>query len=84
MANFLIQNNLDNLFICNKYYGDHKGDWVNEKSLTNPTSKNGIARLDAENVWKNLSEKINLQIQIFRLAGIYSNNFNIFKKTSEW
>ena len=61
-------------------YGDHKGDWVNEKSLTNPTSKNGIARLDAENVWKNLSEKINLQIQIFRLAGIYSNNFNILKR----
>ena len=61
-------------------YGDHKGDWVNEKSLTNPTSKNGIARLDAENVWKNLSEKINLQIQIFRLAGIYSKNFNILKR----
>ena len=31
-------------------------------------------------MWKNLSEKINLQIQIFRLAGIYSNNFNILKR----
>ena len=52
-------------------YGDHKGDWVNEKSLTNPTSKNGIARLDQKMVEKFI-RKINLQIQIFRLAGIYS------------
>ncbi len=61
-------------------YGDHKGDWVNEKSSTNPTSKNGIDRLNAERAWESLSSKINLPLQIFRLAGIYSYEFNILKR----
>ena len=26
-------------------YGDHKGNWVNEESITKPTSSNGINRL---------------------------------------
>ena len=61
-------------------YGDHKGEWVNEKSATKPTSPNGLSRLEAENVWKSLSLKNNYPLQIFRLAGIYSNEFNILKK----
>ena len=35
-------------------YGDHKGDWVNEDSATQPTSDNGISRLEAEKNWKSL------------------------------
>ncbi len=61
-------------------YGDHHGDWVNEESITKPTSQNGINRLKAENTWKSLSNKINFPLQIFRLAGIYSNEFNILKR----
>ncbi len=61
-------------------YGDHKGDWVNEDSATLPTSVNGISRLEAENNWKSLSNKKNFPLQIFRLAGIYSNEFNILKR----
>jgi len=61
-------------------YGDHKGDWVNEKSETKPTSPTGINRLKAENIWKSLSSKKNFPLQIFRLAGIYSNKFNILKR----
>ena len=61
-------------------YGDHKGDWVNEKSITKPTSVNGKSRLQAENNWKSLSNKNNYPLQIFRLAGIYSNEFNILKR----
>tara|TARA_B100000579_G_C22751420_1_gene814223 strand:- start:204 stop:1082 length:879 start_codon:yes stop_codon:yes gene_type:complete len=61
-------------------YGNHNGAWVNENSNTNPTSKNGIHRLNAENSWKEFSEKNNLPLQIFRLAGIYSNEFNILKR----
>ena len=61
-------------------YGDHKGDWVNEDSATQPTSDNGINRLEAEKNWKSLSNKKNYPIQIFRLAGIYSNEFNILKR----
>ena len=58
-------------------YGDHKGEWVNENSKTNPTSDNGIARLKAENSWFSLEKNNKLPIQIFRLSGIYSNKKNI-------
>ena len=61
-------------------YGDHKGEWVNETSVTKPTSLNGVERLRAENLWKDLSKKNNLPLQIFRLAGIYSNKYNILKR----
>ena len=58
-------------------YGDHKGEWVNENSKTNPTSVNGMARLKAENAWLSLEKKNKLPVQIFRLSGIYSNEKNI-------
>ena len=58
-------------------YGDHNGDWVNEKSLTKPTSENGISRLAAEKKWISIYKESNLPIQIFRLSGIYSNSNNI-------
>ena len=61
-------------------YGDHKGDWVNEESITKPTSPSGINRLEAENAWLKLSKKNNLPLQIFRLAGIYSKDFNILSR----
>ena len=61
-------------------YGDHNGDWVNENSETKPSSPNGIQRLNAEKTWKNFSKKSNLPLQIFRLAGIYSNEYNILKR----
>ena len=61
-------------------YGDHKGDWVNENSTTKPSSPNGISRLKAENTWLKLSNKRNYPLQIFRLAGIYSNDYNILKR----
>ncbi len=61
-------------------YGDHKGEWVNEKSATQPTSSSGLNRLKAENSWKSLSSKHNFPLQIFRLAGIYSNESNILKR----
>ena len=61
-------------------YGNHNGEWVSEISKTKPSSSNGIARLNAENLWKNLAKKNDLPLQIFRLAGIYSNKFNILKR----
>ena len=61
-------------------YGDHSGDWVSEKSATKPTSSNGIDRLKVEKLWNNLTLKNNLPIQIFRLSGIYSKNFNVLKR----
>ncbi|MEC7136643.1 MAG: NAD-dependent epimerase/dehydratase family protein [Pseudomonadota bacterium] len=61
-------------------YGDHKGDWVNENSITKPSSTNGINRLQAENTWLSLSSEKNYPLQIFRLAGIYSNEYNILRR----
>ena len=58
-------------------YGDHKGEWVNENSETNPTSVNGVARLKVENSWISLEKDNKLSVQIFRLSGIYSNKKNI-------
>ena len=40
-------------------YGDHKGEWVNENSITKPSSPNGVSRLQAENSWTSLSNKNN-------------------------
>ena len=61
-------------------YGNHNGDWVDENSKTNPTSKNGMDRLSAEKSWLNLADKKNLPLQIFRLSGIYSNQYNILTR----
>ena len=61
-------------------YGDHKGEWVNENSKTNPISTNGIARLKAENAWVSLEKNNKIPVQIFRLSGIYSNEKNILKR----
>jgi len=58
-------------------YGDHKGEWVNENSKTNPISNNGVARLKAESSWVLLEKNNKLPVQIFRLSGIYSNEKNI-------
>ena len=87
VANFL-DKNLINLTNCKwitylsatSVYGDHKGEWVNENSITKPTSANGLRRLEAENTWKSLSDEKNYPLQIFRLAGIYSNEYNILKR----
>ena len=61
-------------------YGNHDGEWVNENSETKPTSKNGIERLKVEKEWMKLAIKFNLPFQIFRLSGIYSNQYNILKR----
>ena len=58
-------------------YGDHSGGWVDEKSETKPTSPNGVGRLKVEKEWMELAVKFDLPLQIFRLSGIYSNQFNI-------
>ncbi len=61
-------------------YGNHNGNWVDERSETNPTTKNGINRLNAENLWLDFSKKNNLPLQVFRLSGIYSEQNNILKR----
>lgn len=61
-------------------YGNHNGEWVDENSETKPTSQNGIERLKVEKEWMHLASKYDLPFQIFRLSGIYSNQYNILKR----
>ena len=61
-------------------YGNHNGKWVDENSETKPTSPNGVGRLKVEKEWMQLAIKFDLPFQIFRLSGIYSNQFNILKR----
>ena len=61
-------------------YGDHMGEWVNEKSETLPKSKNGIERLAVENNWLKFYEEHKIPLQIFRLSGIYSNKNNVLER----
>ena len=61
-------------------YGDHSGEWVDENSETKPTFSNGVERLKVEKKWMELASKFDLPIQIFRLSGIYSNQYNILTR----
>ena len=87
----IVVKNFENIFKVSKFkwltylsatsvYGDHKGEWVDEKSKTNPTSSTGTQRLKAEQSWMKLAENQNLPMQIFRLSGIYSHESNVLKK----
>lgn len=55
-------------------YGDHKGDWVDEKTPPKPNEPRSIRRLKAEKDWLSLFTKNKVPVHIFRLAGIYGPN----------
>jgi hypothetical protein len=57
-------------------YGDRGGEWVDEKSHAEPTSKRGSRRARAEQQWLDLFESYDLPVHIFRLAGIYGPGRN--------
>ena len=90
----IVIKNFKNIFSRNKtkwltylsatsVYGDHKGEWVDEKSKTNPTSTTGVQRLKAEKSWMDLAKNQNLPLQIFRLSGIYSNEYNVLSRIKD-
>jgi nucleoside-diphosphate-sugar epimerase len=58
-------------------YGDHQGGWVDEMTSVAPTTKRGIARINAEQEWQAIPD---LPLHIFRLAGIYGPNRGPFEK----
>ena len=58
-------------------YGDHGGDWVDETTPLKPSTKRGIARVQAESAWAAIPD---LPLHIFRLAGIYGPGRGPFAK----
>ena len=57
-------------------YGDRGGDFVDETSLIQPSSKRGQRRARAERQWLDLYESYGLPVHVFRLAGIYGPGRN--------
>ena len=57
-------------------YGNHDGGWVDEYSPLNPSTQRGQFREAAELSWS----KLNLNLHIFRLAGIYGPGRGPFSK----
>jgi nucleoside-diphosphate-sugar epimerase len=52
-------------------YGDHGGSWVEETTPARPTQPRSIARLAAERSWQALALEVGINLDIFRLPGIY-------------
>ena len=52
-------------------YGNHNGEWVDENSILNAKSYFDKIRIKSEKQWKTLCKKINLNLNIVRIAGIY-------------
>jgi nucleoside-diphosphate-sugar epimerase len=57
-------------------YGDHGGDWVDELSPCRPASRRSVARLAAEDSWRDFSARTGLPVAILRLSGIYGPGRN--------
>ena len=57
-------------------YGDTQGQSVTEESPLLATSTRGLARIQAEKAWLNLS----IPVHIFRLAGIYGPGRNMLER----
>ena len=61
-------------------YGDHNGEYVSEFSSLKGTTSKGINRIKAEGEWTEHSKENNLPLHIFRIAGIYGPERNIFER----
>lgn len=53
-------------------YGDCHGEWVTEKSTTNPQTERGQRRLDSERQWLAWCGKYKVDINVLRVPGIYA------------
>ena len=61
-------------------YGDHSGKWVNENSKLKGKTIFGLGRKIADKSWTDFRNQTKLDINILRVAGIYSKDNNVLKK----
>ncbi len=61
-------------------YGNHNGKWVYENSKLKGKTKFGLGRKIVEKSWIKFSNETNTDINILRVAGIYSKENNVLKK----
>lgn len=64
-------------------YGDHEGRWVNETTQPNPNNARSNARLQSEQGCKELCNRLNIKLRIFRLAGIYGPGRNALMRVKD-
>jgi nucleoside-diphosphate-sugar epimerase len=57
-------------------YGDHCGEWVDEKTPPNPDAPRARARLLAETQWLEYGARHDAAVAVLRLAGIYGPGQN--------
>jgi len=64
-------------------YGDHGGGWVDEDTPPAPGSQRSRWRLAAEHAWREFGDQHGLNVQIFRLAGIYGPGRSVFDRLAQ-
>jgi len=64
-------------------YGNTDGIVVDETAPLNPTSQRSTYRAQAETAWLDLWRNAGLPIHVFRLAGIYGPDRNVFAQVRE-
>lgn len=64
-------------------HGDANGAWVDEETPPNPHNERSRRRLDAERQWLSLGERLQVPVQVFRLAGIYGPGRNPLSRVVE-
>lgn len=57
-------------------YGDHGGAWIDESADTVADNPRQLARIAAERDWLDLGERVDTQVTVLRLAGIYGPGRN--------
>ena len=59
-------------------YGNHDGNWIDETTPCEPSSRRSLERVEAENAWNALSERHGTPVALLRLSGIYGPGRNAF------
>ena len=70
-------------FSSTSVYGDHLGNWVDEKTVLIPTSHRGVLRKKSELQHFRFYEDHKIPIHIFRLPGIYGPGRSVIDKFKE-
>ena len=64
-------------------YGDSGGAWIDEESAPKPRSPRSIARLAAEEAWRQFAAQNGKAVAVLRLAGIYGPGRNALVTVAE-
>ena len=57
-------------------YGDRDGDWIDETSALDPAPGRSRRRVEAEQGWSDLADRLGANVDLLRLAGIYGPGRN--------